>query len=62
VDENGAGLVTLGQDGSFLGRQLAMGWSEGFLYYPSQMCANGRDELFIADRGNSRVQVFSIVK
>ena len=62
VDENGAGVVTLGQDGSFLGRQLAMGWSEGFLYYPSQMCANGRDELFIADRGNSRVQLFSIVK
>jgi hypothetical protein len=62
VDENGAGIVILGQDGSFLGRQLAMGWNEGLLYYPSQMCVNDRDEAFIADRGNSRVQVFSIVR
>ncbi len=62
VDENGAGVVLLGQDGSFLGRQLAMGWSEGLLYYPSQMCVNDKGEAFIADRGNSRVQVFSIVR
>lgn len=62
VDENGAGVVLLGQDGSFLGRQLAMGWKEGFLYYPSQMCVNQRDEAFIADRGNSRVQAFAIVR
>jgi hypothetical protein len=62
VDENGAGIVMLGQDGSFLGRQLTMGWNEGLLYYPSQMCLNEKGEVFIADRGNSRVQVFSIVK
>jgi len=62
VDENGAGVVTLGQDGSFLGRQLAMGWGEGLLYYPSQMCMNEKGEVFIADRGNSRVQIFSILK
>lgn len=62
VDENGAGVVLLGQDGSFLGRQLAMGWNEGLLYYPSQMCLNEKGEVFIADRGNSRVQVFSIVR
>lgn len=62
VDEHGGGIVILGQDGSFLGRQLAMGWNEGLLYYPSQMCLNDKGEVFIADRGNSRVQVFSIVK
>ncbi len=62
VDENGAGIVILGQDGSFLGRQLTLGWNEGLLYYPSQICVNEKGELFIADRGNSRVQVFSIVK
>ena len=62
VDENGAGVVLLGQDGSFLGRQLAMGWNEGLLYYPSQMCLNEKGEVFIADRGNSRVQVFSVVR
>jgi len=62
VDENGAGIVVLGQDGSFLGRQLAMGWNQGLVYYPSQMCLNEKGEVFIADRGNSRVQIFSIVK
>ncbi len=32
VDENGSSIVILGQDGSYLGRQLAMGWNEGMLY------------------------------
>jgi len=62
VDENGAGIVILGPDGSFLGRQLTMGWNEGQLYYPSQMCINEKAEVFIADRGNSRVQIFTLVK
>lgn len=62
VDENGSGIVLLGQDGSVIGRQLAMGWNEGLLYYPSQLCLNDRGQVFIADRGNSRVQVFSIVR
>jgi hypothetical protein len=62
VDAHGSGIVMLGQDGAFLGRQLAMGWNEGLLYYPSQICLNEKGEIFIADRGNNRVQVFSIVK
>ena len=62
ADQNGAGVVVLGQDGSVLGRQLAMGWTEGLLYYPSQMCLNDKGQIFIADRGNSRVQLFSITR
>lgn len=62
VDRNGGGVVLVGQDGSVLGRQLAMGFSEGALYYPSQLCVNGRGQVFIADRGNSRVQFFSIAR
>jgi hypothetical protein len=62
VDENGAGIVILGPDGSFLGRQLTMGWNEGLLYYPSQMCINDKGEAFIADRGNNRVQIFNVLK
>jgi DNA-binding beta-propeller fold protein YncE len=62
VDENGSGIVILGQDGSFMGRQLSMGWNEGLLYYPSQISINEKGEVFIADRGNSRVQIFSLVK
>ncbi len=62
VDEHGGGVVLLAQDGSVLGRQLAMGWNEGLLYYPSQLCVNDKGQVFIADRGNSRVQVFSFVR
>lgn len=62
VDENGGGIVILGQDGSYLGRQLSMGWNEGLLYYPAQMCVNEKGEVFIADRGNSRVQIFMVVR
>jgi hypothetical protein len=62
TDENGAGVVILGTDGSFLGRQLTMGWNEGQLYYPSQMCVTEKGEVFIADRGNSRVQIFAVIR
>lgn len=62
VDENGGGIVILGQDGSFMGRQLSMGWTEGFLYYPAQICVNEKAEVFIADRENNRVQVFTVVQ
>jgi hypothetical protein len=62
VDENGGGIVILGQDGSYLGRQLSMGWNEGLLYYPSQICINEKGEAFVADRGNSRIQIFTLVK
>jgi hypothetical protein len=62
VDEKGGGIVILGADGTFVGRQLTMGWTEGLLYYPSQICINGKGEVFIADRGNSRIQIFMVVK
>ena len=62
ADQNGAGIVVIGQDGAVLGRQLAMGWTEGLLYYPSQMCLNERGQFLIADRGNSRVQLFSVTR
>lgn len=61
ADQNGGGIVTLGPDGSFRGRQSAMGWKEGQLRYPSALAlANGR--LLVADRGNNRVQVFNVVQ
>jgi DNA-binding beta-propeller fold protein YncE len=59
VDQNGNGIVVLGADGSFQGRQLAIGWGDGFLYYPAQMCMNASGDVFIADRGNNRVQIFN---
>lgn len=58
VDQNGHGLVILGRDGSYQGRQLALGWNEGFLYYPSQICFTEKGDAFVADRSNHRVQAF----
>ncbi|HEY6004903.1 MAG TPA: hypothetical protein VIV57_18645 [Anaeromyxobacter sp.] len=58
VDQNGHGLVALGLDGSLLGRALEMGWSEGLVYYPTQVCVNSRGETFVADRNNNRIQMF----
>ncbi len=52
----------LGQDGSFMGRQLSMGWIEGLLKFPSQISLDEKGGVFIADRGNSRVQIFTLVK
>ncbi|MCM2265644.1 MAG: NHL repeat-containing protein [Desulfuromonadales bacterium] len=60
-DQHGSGLALIGKDGSFLGRKLAMGWEEGQLYYPAQLCINSQGKLIVADRSNNRVQVFSIL-
>jgi sugar lactone lactonase YvrE len=60
VDHNGSRVIILGSDGSFLGRLSAMGWKEGLLNHPSQLCINRRGEIFIADTDNNRVQVFAL--
>ena len=62
VDRNGGRVIVLGQDGSFIDSQSAMGWKEGFLNYPSQMCINNKGEAFVTDTLNSRVQIFKIVE
>jgi hypothetical protein len=62
VDQHGGGLVLVGNDGVFHGRQLTLGWSEGMVYYPSQVCASSSGDLFVADRGNNRVQVFTVAQ
>ena len=57
-DRDGGGIVVFGRDGTFRGRQLAMGWKEGFLRYPADLCAAPGGLLLVAERGNNRVQVF----
>lgn len=61
-DQYGSGLVVIGRDGSFQGRKFGMGWEDGQLLYPSQICINPQGTLVIADRSNSRVQVFNILE
>lgn len=62
VEGNGSSIAGFGRDGSFLARQLTMGWNEGSLNHPSQMCINDKDEAFIADTNNSRMQVFQLLR
>jgi sugar lactone lactonase YvrE len=62
VDQNGSGIVILGPDGSFRGRRLSMGWKDGFLRYPAQMCVTENGTVFIADRGNNRVDGFVVTE
>jgi hypothetical protein len=62
VEGGGGSIVSFGRDGVFLAKQLTRGWTEGFLNYPSQICINDKDEVFVADRDNSRVQVFGLIR
>ncbi|MDX2478778.1 MAG: hypothetical protein QNK24_00415, partial [Desulfuromusa sp.] len=61
-DQYGSGLALVGRDGSFQGRKFGMGWEDGQFYYPAQICINEQDTLVVADRNNSRVQVFSLLE
>jgi hypothetical protein len=62
VEGYSSNLVMLGRDGTFLSRHLTMGWSEGQLNHPSQVCVNDRNELVVADRDNSRIQIFQLLR
>jgi sugar lactone lactonase YvrE len=62
VDQNGNGVVILGIDGSYQGRQLSIGWSEGLVNYPGQLCLMAGGFVFVADRFNNRIQAFTIPK
>ncbi len=62
IDQNGHGMVMLGLDGSYQGRQLGLGWSDGFLYYPGQICLTEKGFAAVADRSNNRVQIFKTGK
>jgi sugar lactone lactonase YvrE len=62
TDQNGSAIVILNPAGSVMGKQLSMGWKEGWLRYPSQLCITEAGELFIADRENNRVQKFTLIR
>lgn len=60
VDQNGGALVRLGVDGAFQARELALGWSDGTLRYPAQLCLTSAGDVIVADRANDRVQIFAL--
>lgn len=61
VDKHGGSVVVLDEDGRLQGRGLGAGRADGLLSYPAQICVSG-SEVFVADRNNNRVQVFSILR
>ena len=62
TDGNGGAIAVLAPDGTFLGKQLSEGRNEASLFFPSQTCINEEGKIFVADRGNNRVQVFTVVR
>jgi DNA-binding beta-propeller fold protein YncE len=62
IDVNGQGLVVLSHEGKFAGRQLSIGWTEGLVYYPQQICVDAKGDVLVADRNNNRVQAFAPAK
>jgi sugar lactone lactonase YvrE len=61
TDQNGGGVVVLRPDGTTK-RLFSLGWKEGSLRYPTQLCLDSAGDLFVADRENSRVQEFVPLK
>jgi len=61
-DMTDGGILILGTDGSFRGRQAGRGWKEGELRYPSGVCVTDQGILIVADRENNRLQVFAVAE
>lgn len=60
LDQNASAVILLGPDGSFQGRYLSYGWKAGQINYPSQACLTESGVFIIADRNNSRIQLFKV--
>ena len=61
TDQNGGDIIVVRQDGT-IKRLFSMGWNEGTLRYPAQLCLDSGGDLFVADRENSRIQEFMPLK
>jgi sugar lactone lactonase YvrE len=61
-DQNSGGVVVVSQDGTFRNRLLSLGWKEGAVRYPAQICIGNNGAFFVADRANSRIQMFIPLK
>lgn len=62
TDRNAGKVAILDREGKMQSSQFGQGWKEGLLRYPGQVCVTDAGDVVIADRENSRVQVFSIVR
>jgi sugar lactone lactonase YvrE len=62
TDQNSGGVIVVGKDGAVRARLLTLGWKEGAVRYPSQLCVDKAGDLFVADRANNRIQEFVPLK
>jgi sugar lactone lactonase YvrE len=62
TDQNSGGVLVVGKDGTVRSRLLTLGWKEGTVRYPSQLCVDKAGDLFVADRANNRIQEFTPLK
>jgi hypothetical protein len=62
VEGNGSIIDVFGRDGKYVTRLLSQGRSEGALDHPGQIALDDKDELAVADRDNSRVQIFQLAR
>ncbi len=62
VDRNGNGIDMLGLDGTYQGRHLSIGWSDGAVNYPSQLCFTARKVGLRRGQYNNRVQIFTTTR
>lgn len=61
-DQNSGGIVVVSQDGAFRTRLLSLGWKEGAVRYPAQICFGNNGAFLVADRANNRIQMFNPLK
>ena len=62
VDRNGSKIVVLARDGTYIGKFSDLGWKDGLLNHPSQICLTEQGGLVVADTSNNRVQIFRPLK
>jgi hypothetical protein len=60
VDRRQGRIILVGFDGSILEHKFGTGFEQGQLRFPTALCLDSDNRLFVADQGNNRVQIFQI--
>jgi hypothetical protein len=61
VDRHGSRVVVLDSQGRWTGLGSRKGWDQGLLLRPSGIARNNSGQVFVADLGNGRVQMFRLL-